>query len=152
MSAIDATAPRLPGWEDALPALLARWQASTYAMHSSSCLHFAREIIIALIGGEPLESLGVRLAEVTTPLGAARLLHRYGDAAAIITAVLGDPLPPLLARRGDLAAVFEPDAEAGRGDYSIGVVDGALIHLTAHDHGLTVRPLSEARHVWRVGA
>lgn len=153
MTAPEAATPeRLPGWEDALQAVLTRWQASTYAMHSSSCLHFAREIIISLIGGEPLDALGVRLADVTTPLGAARLLHRYGDAAAIITAVLGDPLPPLLARRGDLAAVLEPDAEAGRGDWSIGVVDGVLIHLTAHDHGLTVRPLQEARHVWRVGA
>lgn len=144
--------PRLPGWEDALQAVLLRWQDSTYQMHRTSCLHFAREIIISVLGGEPLDALGVRLADVTTPLGAARLLHRFGDAAAVITAVLGAPVPPLLARRGDLAAVFETEAEAGHGDYSIGVVDGVLIHLTAHDHGLTVRPLPEARHVWRVGA
>jgi len=144
--------PRLPEWEAALQTTMQRWQASEYQMHRTSCLHFAREIIMASIGGEPLDALGVSVADVTTPIGAARLLHKFGDAAAIITAVLGDPVPPLLARRGDLAAVFEDDAEASRGDWSIGVVEGSLIYLTAHDYGLTVRPLTDARHAWRVGA
>ncbi len=147
-----STAPRLTGWEEALPAILTEWQASEYAMHRTSCLHFAREIIMAVCGGEPLDLLNTTLPEVTTAIGAARLLHHYGDAVAIITAVCGSPVPPLLARRGDLAAVLADDAGDGHGDWSIGVVDGALIHLTAHDHGLTSRPISEARHAWRVGA
>lgn len=149
---IYAEAQRLPGWEEALPALFAAWQNSQYAMHATSCLHFARAAIVAVCGGEPLEALGVTLDDVTTPLGAARLLHKHGDAVAIITAVLGEPIAPLHARRGDLAAVRVDEAEAGHGDWSIGVVDGVLIHLTAHDHGLTVRQLTEARHCWRVGA
>lgn len=146
-----ATLPRLPGWESAVADLLDRWQSSVYEVHRSSCLHFAREAISAVLGIEPLERIGVTLAEVTTPLGAARLLHRYaGDAAAVITAVCGEPVPPLLARRGDLAAV--PLDDDGHGGWSIGVVDGSQVLLTAHDAGLASRPLSHARHAWRVGA
>lgn len=145
-------AARRADWEQQLPAVLADWHGSEYSMHERSCLHFARAVIVGLVGGEPLDALGVTLREVSTPLGAARLLHRYGTADAIITAVLGAPIAVLHARRGDLAAVALEDAEPGHGDWSIGVVDGALIHLTAHDRGLTVRPLTDARHAWRVGA
>lgn len=146
-----ANAARAAAWEQQLPELLTRWSASEYSMHRASCLHFARDVIVTLCGGEPLDALAVTLAEVTSPLGAARLLHRYGTADAIITAVLGAPIAPLHARRGDLAAVPVEGALAGHGDWSIGVVDGTLIHLTAHDGGLAVLPLTDARHCWRVG-
>lgn len=148
-----AAAPRQPDWEAALAALALRWQHSAYEAHRTSCLHFARDAILAITGIEPLARLGLTIDDVTTPIGAARLLHRFGgDAAAIITAVCGAPVPPLLARRGDLAAVpVEADA-AAHGGWSIGLVDGGRILLTAHDAGLTTRPVTEAHHAWRVGA
>ncbi len=144
---------RAQGWEERMAAVIAEWRDNRYDFARASCLHFARAVIMAVRGpaadglppDEPLDCLGVTLDEVTMPIGAARLLARHDhDPAAIITAVLGAPVPVLTAGRGDLAAVDGVDG------LSIGVVDGELIHVVCHDEGMTYRLLSDARCAWSV--
>lgn len=136
---------RLPGWEERIAAVVEGWSTRGYDFATANCLLFARDIIIAVRGGEPLDALGVTIDEVRTPFGAARLLAKYKTPDAIITAVLGSPVATLSARRGDLAAV------PGVNDTSIGLVDGGVLQLLSHDGGITWRPLRDATHVWSVG-
>jgi hypothetical protein len=134
-------------WELRLPGVIETWAANQYDFGTANCLLFARDVIMAVQGGEPLEALGVTLADVHSHRGAARLLAKYGSAEAIITAVLGDPVARLQARRGDLASVATE-----HGEVSIGVVDGDVVHLICHDFGMTTRPLADAQLTWQVGA
>lgn len=138
---------RHPDWELRLPAVIEAWSTNQYDFGTANCLLFARDAIVAVQGGEPLDALGVTLAEVHSHRGAARLLAKYGSAESIMTAVLGDPVARLQARRGDLASVTTE-----HGDVSIGVVDGDVVHLICHDFGMTSRPLAEAQLTWRVGS
>jgi len=144
---------RAEGWELRMAEALQPWRSNLYDFARASCLHFAREMIMAVRGpaepgqppAEPLEALGVTLEDVTQPIGAARLLARFEHSPiAIITAVLGPPVPRLTARRGDLAAVPGEDGP------SIGLVDGDTIHVVCHDQGMTFRPLADAICVWSV--
>jgi len=139
------TIPRHKEWEARLQTVFARWQHAAYDRVTSNCLLMIHEAVLETIGSDRLEAIGTSRDEVTTPKGMLRLLAKHGGSAGIVDAALGDRIPLMQARKGDVAMCPGEDEEA------FGVVDGYTIVCLADDGGLTHYPLAKAMAAWRVG-
>lgn len=94
-------------------------------------------------------------ARYTTALGAKRCLGRlvstprgrrvpFAGLPVLAAGRLGRPIPPLLARAGDVATVITVDGPA------LGLVAGASVHHAAEPRGWALTRLSRADRAWRL--
>ncbi len=81
-----------------------------------------------------------------TAVGAYKRLAKDGGVSSIADKALGDRIPWQLLQRGDLAAM-----ESGYHHDALGVVslDGKHV-VMMRDRGTDIRPISKAKHGWRV--
>lgn len=142
---------RRAGWEGRLADYIAACRARAFERGSFDCALFAADWVFDLTG---IDFAAEYRGRYRTRRGADRLLREIaaGDLIAATTRALGAPLAsPLLARRGDVAAlrVVGPD---GPDTMALGIVDaeGSRIALIGMD-GLTHAPLSAAVAAWAVG-
>lgn len=130
--------PRHPNWEERLAATVQAWAARDYAMGRADCGRFAAACVEAVAGVKLWPKLGAYSSEA----GLAKALKRAGfaDLDAACTACLGDPMPPLMAHRGDVVS----DGQA------LGVMTGAGPLVFSHDGLVPVRRDSLTA-AWAVG-
>jgi hypothetical protein len=136
---------RLPDWPARLANLLDSSLALAFAWWQHDCVTFAAADVKAMTGEDHLAGL----QEWKNARGAMRSLKAEGGFEAAVSARLGPPVSPLLARRGDLV-LMPHRAVRGRWPGGLAVVFGDRCGAPGHDR-LVLRPLAEAQLCWRVG-
>ena len=135
ISQIDET---LLAREKAYEELLAKAQRTPFGFGSQDCCTFPAKVIEARTGRNPLGTLSWSSA-----LEAERLLKSMGGLKAAVTACLGEPVAPLLARVGDPVMVMDGDREM------LTVCHGTVLLAPGRD-GLVPLPLDRGICAWRV--
>ncbi len=123
---------------DALETILTTWRKRPFQWGTYDCAHFALDILTAV---SKRDWHTVELPLYHNAFTAKRQLKRMGFAALheCVTALLGAPIQPTFAQRGDLVLLSS----------ALGVCTGAHIAATG-EQGLVFCPLSAATHCWRV--
>ncbi len=128
---------RLDGWEERLSAAIEAARDVPFQWGIHDCATWAFDVRRALIG---VDAAAAWRGRYGTALGSRREMLRLGwaDLPAMGRALLGEPLRPVTAQRGDivLGAAF-------------GVCIGSQGAFLAQD-GLTVLPLRDCAQGWRV--
>ncbi len=130
---------RLIDWPERLAEFVQSRRDTPFSWGGNDCCLFAADAVQAVTGTDPAADLRGTYAAA---LDAARLVEELGGIEAIAAARLGDEIPVLLARRGDVVAI---DAGAG---ISLGVCIGAQAAVPAAD-GLAFLPIGQATRAWR---
>lgn len=100
---------RVEHWESALLATVHAWQNATFGWGEKDCAHFAGDIVRAMTDTD----ISDQFAPFYTGQGsAAQLLAERGGMGAAVSAILGEPVDCLQARRGDIVAVKAPQGLA----------------------------------------
>lgn len=91
---------RPENWTEILAASVAKAAAQPFVWGQLDCCLFAADVVLQITGHDHAAEFRGRYS---TAAGAKKALHRYGqgDIKATMTAKLGEPLPVLMARRGD---------------------------------------------------
>lgn len=128
-------------WQSRLDALVSTHLQTPFAWGRHDCCLWGADVVAAVAGVDPAASLrGTYASEAN----ARALLAERGGLAALVTAELGQPVAPALARPGDLGLV---DAD---GAQTLAVCLGARWAAP----GLVGLAMLRAAHVsqaWRVG-
>ena len=135
---------RLPDWPERLAAVVAAAQHQPYQLGQHDCLRFTCQCVDAVAGVD----LWQRFAGYTTKLQALRTIAAIAPGLGqAVSAVLGSqPVPALLARRGDVLLYVDAGGE------HLGVCVGSTAAVLG-PQGLAHLPLDHAGflHAWRVG-
>jgi len=93
---------RHPDWEERLADTVQAWTGRAYELGKADCGLFASACVEAVTG----QKLWPELGAYKTEAGLARALLRAGfdNLDAACTACLGEPMPPLMAQRGDVVS------------------------------------------------
>lgn len=136
---------RFEDWPSRLHTFLEAARGRPFSWGRWDCCILAADAVQVLTGTDPLAPFRGRYRSAR---GAARLLKPLGGLAGGCTALLGTPIAPLLAQRGDIVLI--EDGPGGR--LACGVVDltGRAVACPG-DAGLLFVPLARARHAWRIG-
>lgn len=133
--------PRAEDWPARLAAAIERARREPFAWGRQDCALFAADAVCALTGADPAEPFRGRYDDA---LSAARVLSELGGLYQAMTDLMGDPLPALQARRGDL--VLWVQTESGE---TLGVCCGRQFAAPGPD-GLVFVALDAALCAWRV--
>lgn len=129
---------RREDWPAVLAAEIERARSLPFVWGQHDCATWAFDVRRAMTG---IDAAAAWRGLYSTAAGSVRAMRRLGwpTLPAMGCALLGDPIQPLTARRGDMAIC------AG----SFGIVVGAHAVFLAM-HGLTERPMTDATMAWRV--
>jgi hypothetical protein len=125
------------GWEVRLAQAIEAARQRPFVWGQHDCATWAFDVREALTGApRPAWSY-------TTEAGGRRWMKRQGwnSFTEAATAILGEPVAPLMAQRGDIVLVDDPEA--------FGVCVGAQAAVVA-PVGLSFVPLRSCRMAWRV--
>ena len=86
-------------WTNRLTAYVLAVQDRPFEWGMHDCCTLAAGWVIELTGQDPMSHLR---GHYTNATGARRLMHKYGGLEAMTTAVLGPPIAPAFAQRGDI--------------------------------------------------
>ena len=129
---------RHPNWEERLAETVQHWAGLPYEFGTADCGLFASACVKAVADIDLWPDMG----GYATEAGLARALKRAGfdslDAAC--SSVLGEPMPPLMAHRGDVIS----DGQA------LGVMLGAGPAIFTHE-GLQFVHRDDLTAAWAVG-
>jgi len=135
---------RREDWQSRLHAIIQDAEKRQFTWGQWDCCQWAGLCIEACTGSNPVAEWAGRC---TTAAGAQRILARHfgGSLQTGWTQILGEPVPPLTAGRGDVCLVQLDDQPA------CGVVDlsGERVACLSLD-GLEFVPLTAAVAAWRV--
>ena len=137
--------PRHQDWPLRLARFLDARRDLAFAWGRHDCALFAADWVLECTG---IDHAARFRGRYSTARGSAGALRRFGAGTlvATVTAALGPPLPgPLLAQRGDVAAMVAEDRSV-----ALGVVEGAHAVYLQAEGGLARRPLAQAAAAWRV--
>lgn len=130
---------RVPGWEIILADRIAAARHAPFVWGAHDCATWAADMRAALTG--TASAADAWRGRYTTPIGAGRVMRRLGwdDMTSAATAILGAPIGPYHARRGDI--VLHEGA--------LGICDGAGA-LFVGPAGLVRVTLARCDLGWRV--
>lgn len=118
-----------------------------FAWGLNDCCTFAASWVQISTGEDALRTFS---RHWRTAAGAARVLKRHGGLMAAVTRVLGEPVRPALAHRGDLLLMpANLTAERMMGG-CLGVSFGSRVGSPGQG-GLALIPAGEAVACWRIG-
>ena len=130
---------RNPDWVEAMQQELDRHSALAFSYGGADCLSMCADVILAMTGEDPFK----HLRTYRSLNGALRKLKAEGhEAFGDLVASILPEVPPLVARRGDLAFIDD--------DRFLGVVTGAVVLAKGNDDMVAV-PLRSAKRAFRVG-
>lgn len=131
---------RREDWPEILMDHIEAAKTRPFSWGKMDCALFAADIVRALTGEDYAAEFRGRYS---TSRGAATALTRYGKGTLrkTLEAKFGAPLPPLMARRGDLVMLKSPQAA--------GICIGDRAAFAGPD-GITFRPLAECDCCWRI--
>jgi hypothetical protein len=134
-----------------LDAFIDARRAQSFEYFSRDCAHLAADWVLTKTGKDPLEPLradGGPLAPRKL-LPALRFIHANGGFVGAATTLLGEPVPGLMARRGDVVLVRNGAPIRRVSGYSFGVCTGP--HIVAPGQTkLLFLPLTDVEAAWRV--
>ncbi|MCA3194500.1 MAG: hypothetical protein INH12_31060 [Cupriavidus sp.] len=131
---------RLHDWPERLAAFIEARRERAFSWGESDCCLFVCDGIEAMTGTDPGERWrGLYQSE----RGARRVLRDNGGVSGLATLILGHPVPPALAGRGDVVVIDTPAGEA------LALCVGANIAAQG-EWGLEFHPSSAARASWKV--
>lgn len=136
---------RFPDWPERLAAAVEKARTAEFRWGEHDCCLFAADVVHALTGHDYAASFRGRYDDGA---GAAVLIASHGSLQALIEAVIGDPIPPSRARRGDVVLGTAP-TPAGEED-AIGICIGRL-WAAPGQAGLRFLQMSICRAAWRIG-
>lgn len=125
--------------ETALDRLIRAAERRPFKWGEHDCCTFAAACVEARTGRR------LALPQWGSEAEAQGLLAERGGLHGAVTKLLGEPVPPLMARAGDV--VLALDAE---GRELLAVCAGSVLVAPAA-RGLSAMPLTAGRHAWRVG-
>lgn len=131
---------RCDDWLERLWAEVDAWKSEPFEYGRNDCCLFAARCVDAMTGSDWVEELRGHYHDKRT---AAVYIKEAGGVEAGATARLGEPVPRLLARRGDVCLV---ETETGPG---LAVCVGAHAVGPGADRQYSV-PLSAVLKAWRV--
>jgi hypothetical protein len=135
---------RYENWPCRLQILLDAAREQEFSWGTLDCCQWAGLAVEAQTGVNPIAHIR---GKYRTAIGAKRVLNRDfgGSLRAGVTLSMGDPVPPLMAGRGDLVLVDLDGTEC------VGVVDLSGERIAAIGlHGLEFVPLTAAVAAWKV--
>jgi hypothetical protein len=129
---------RREDWPAVLAAEIDRARLLTFQWGQHDCATWAFDVRRAMTG---IDAAAAWRGRYSTASGSVRVMRRLGwpDLPAMGCALLGEPILPLLAQRGDVAMCGG----------AFGVVTGSHGFFLA-ESGLTERPMMDATMAWRV--
>lgn len=131
---------RVHDWPEQLHLLMSSFDAQPFVWGAHDCCTFAADAVFCITG---IDRMASYRGGYKTAAGAARKLRAAGGLEAAITAELGDPIPLLMAQRGDVVCFTSPLGDTA------GVCMGTSI-AAAGLAGITYTPISQAFKAWRV--
>jgi hypothetical protein len=129
--ASDMESTRLSDWPERLNAYIESRRKAVFLWGENDCAMFCAGAIEAMTGQNPLADWDVSEHQA---------ISERGEVSEFVSQFLGDAIPVLQARRGDIAITAEG---------SLGVVIGNRV-ATPTDKGVAFAPLSRYAHAWRV--
>lgn len=131
---------RLEYWPTRLAKFIEARQERAFCWGDSDCCLFVCDAINAMTGTDP----GARWRGLySSEKGARRVLRDNGGVAGIATLVLGQPVPALLAGRGDVVLIDTPHGEA------LALCLGGLIAAQGQA-GIEFQQIAAAKAAWKV--
>jgi hypothetical protein len=131
---------RLRDWQSRLDRCLHERRTIAFAWGSNDCALFAAACVEAETG----QDLAADLRGYASETAALRIIAEHGGLEAIVTARLGKPVSPMLARVGDVGLVRVQAGEC------LAVCGGYHWHAPGPTH-MEILPMDAARVAWRVG-
>ncbi len=133
---------RVENWPLVLDGHLRRAADLPFAWGSHDCCLWAADVVHGMTGVD--YAAGFR-GRYRTALGAARQIKKHGaaDLAELLTGIMGNPVPVLSAKRGDLCLVETPLGPAA------GICVGSRVAVPGETQ-LVYIGLLEALTAWRV--
>ena len=135
---------KLPGWEQRLEGLLEAARAADLDYDQWDCCRLAARAVDLQMGTDLAEQFQRQYSSLH---GALRVLADQGGLRGMVCRLLGDPLPPLLAARGDIVAIPSGDPRFPMG---LGVCTGHQV-ATIAPAGFVLHDLGVATECWKVG-
>lgn len=132
---------RCEDWPERLAAFVASRRHTPFAFGSHDCALFAADWILECTGTDPIAEIR---GQWTDERSAMRILQDNGGIEALANRYLGEPVAPLLARRGDIVLV-ELTGRPG-----LGVCLGETLGAPSDDVGVTVVSIAHAIKGWSV--
>jgi hypothetical protein len=131
---------RLPDWQLRYAAFARERMGMRFVWGVNDCAIFALDAVEAMTGQRQLQ----HLRDYSTAYGAARRQAANDGLAGIATLAFGAPVPPRLARIGDVVLVFTGGRE------SLAICNGGTAMGPGPD-GTVHIGMGAARAAWRVG-
>jgi hypothetical protein len=131
---------RLRDWQSRLDRCIRERRLMPFAWGSNDCALFAAACVDAVVG----QDLAADLRGYSSEAEAQQIIEAHGGLEAIVTARLGEPVAPMLARVGDVGLVAVQTGEC------LAVCGGYHWHAPGPNRMMTL-PLDAARVAWRVG-
>lgn len=131
---------RYEDWPKRLEAAIEAARVRRFSWGQHDCMLFAASVVQALTGRDVAAQHRGQYKGSQT---AAAYTARHGGMATMVTKVLGDPVRPIQARRGDVVMRCDERGPA------LGVCVGAQAAF-AGLRGLILRPLDECIQAWPV--
>jgi hypothetical protein len=131
---------RFPDWQLRLERFARARRGEKFSWGENDCALFAADAVEALTG----ERVAQALRGHQTAREALRTLAAVGGIRGLATRALGEPIPVLQARIGDVVVIPTGKREA------LAVCNGGTA-LAAGVNGIAVVPIQQALAAWRVG-
>ncbi len=121
----------------------ARSREFSYGAHD--CWLFVADCVQAMTGTD----YAADLRGYDSKAKAYEIITKYGSQEAMVCSLLGEPIHPALAQRGDVMLIQAELAPGEHGE-SGGICDGVKIWTPKVSGGLRSFPRSTARLAWRI--
>lgn len=131
---------RIHNWAVALDAEITAARTRTFAYGAHDCIQFAARCVIAMTGTDH------RLAfpQYESKAEALRIIAEHGSLEALLISVLGKPVAPNQAGRGDVVLVDTPEGDAA------GISWANVVFVAIAPAGLASPPRTAIKTAWRV--
>jgi hypothetical protein len=134
---------RYPDWPQRLSETIEAARIRTFTYGAFDCALFAADCVLAITGVDHAASF----RGYDSRIAAYRIIAEHGSLAGLLTALLGEPIEPAFAGRGDVVLAEIPVAE-GEGE-SVGICLGAFCAFPK-DVGFALHPRTVAQLSWRI--
>lgn len=131
---------RRPDWLERLQETVEYWKDKPFGWAYNDCCMFAARCVDEMTGSEWVVDLHSCYCDERT---AKVYIEAEGSIEASVTKRLGEPVPRLQARRGDVCLVETPHGPG------LGICVGAVA-LTPGEEGLVPIPLANVVKAWRI--
>lgn len=131
---------RLARWPELLATFVARRSNTPFEWGRSDCCLFVADAVEAMTGSDPVAQWR---GFYSSERGAARLMRNNGGVEGFATRILGAPVSPLMAQRGDVVLI---DTPTGVG---LAICLGNTLAAQGKD-GIEYFDFSKAKMAWHV--